>query len=149
MDPNYSTHGEARCTRCYDRREAQWANRVNQRDTINAIRNDIGVALGFDKSQPWKRRNDAAHGLAMEDGEELDVIRDIKVLKIMFHRILLRIVNGADSYHEYATPGFPIRKLRPAGKIGIAAADSQGKKWRAKLPAWIRSNDLGRAEIIS
>jgi hypothetical protein len=86
-------------------------NRVHQRDTMDAILKDIGVALGVDESQAWKRRNDAAHGIAMEDGEELDVIRDIKLLKVMFHRMLLRIVNGADSYHDYATPGFPIRKL--------------------------------------
>jgi hypothetical protein len=51
----------------------------------------------------------------METGTELDVIRDIKLLKIMFHRTfnrtLLRTVNGADCYTDYATPGFPIRKL--------------------------------------
>jgi hypothetical protein len=86
-------------------------NRVHQRDTMEAILKDIGIALGADESQAWKRRNDAAHGIAMEDGEELDVIRDITLLKVMFHRMLLRIINGADSYHDYATPGFPIRKL--------------------------------------
>ncbi len=47
----------------------------------------------------------------METGEELDVIRDIKLLKVMFHRMVLRILNGADNYLDYATPGFPIRKL--------------------------------------
>ena len=86
-------------------------NRVHQRDTMEAILKNIGIALGADESQAWKRRNDAAHGIAMEDGEELDVIRDIKLLKVMFHRMLLRIINGADTYHDYATPGFPVRKL--------------------------------------
>jgi hypothetical protein len=86
-------------------------NRVHRRDTMEAILKDIGIALGADESQAWKRRNDAAHGIAMEEGEELDVIRDINLLKVMFHRMLLRIINGADSYHDYATPGFPIRKL--------------------------------------
>jgi hypothetical protein len=47
----------------------------------------------------------------MEAGEELDVIRDIKLLKVMFHRMLLRMVNGADSYTDYVTPGFPNRQL--------------------------------------
>ena len=60
--------------------------------------------------QAWRRRNDAAHGIAMETGEELEVIRDIKLLKVMFHRMVLRIINGAD-YRDYATQGFPIRKL--------------------------------------
>ena len=86
-------------------------NRVHQRDTMDAILKDIGIALGADESQAWKRRNDAAHGVAMEDGEELDVIRDIKLLRLMFHRMVLRIISGADTYHDHATPGFPIRKL--------------------------------------
>jgi hypothetical protein len=42
---------------------------------------------------------------------ELDVIRDIKFLKIMFHRMLLRITNGANSYVDYATREFPIRGI--------------------------------------
>jgi hypothetical protein len=86
-------------------------NRVHQRNTMEAVMEDIGIALGVDESQAWKRRNDAAHGIAMEPGEELDVIRDISLLKVMFHRMVLRIVNGGDSYLDYATPGFPIRKL--------------------------------------
>jgi hypothetical protein len=33
------------------------------------------------------------------------------LLKVMLHRLLLRMLNGADSYNDYVTPGFPIRKL--------------------------------------
>jgi hypothetical protein len=86
-------------------------NRVHHRDTLEAILKDIGISLGIDEARAWRRRNDAAHGNAMDAGEELDVIRDIKLLKIVFHRIFLRMVNGADSYTDYATPGFPIRRL--------------------------------------
>jgi hypothetical protein len=86
-------------------------NRVHHRDIMEAILKDIRIALGADEIQAWKRRNDAAHGIAMAEGEELDVIRDIKLLKVMFHRMLLRMLNGADYYIDYATPGFPIRGL--------------------------------------
>ena len=86
-------------------------NRVHQRDVLDAIMEDIGIELGVDESQAWRRRNEAAHGIAMEAGGELDLIRDIKLLKVMFHRMLLRIINGADTYLDYATPGFPIRGL--------------------------------------
>jgi hypothetical protein len=86
-------------------------NRVHQRDTMEAILKNMRIALSADESQAWKRRNDAAHGIAMEDGEELDVIRDIKLLKVMFHRVLLRIINGADGFvtsprveHEASAP---------------------------------------------
>jgi hypothetical protein len=72
---------------------------------------DIRIVLGAGETQAWKRRNDAAHGIAMETGEELDLIRDIKLLKVMFHRMLLQMINGAETYHDYVTPGSPIRKL--------------------------------------
>jgi hypothetical protein len=106
-------------------------NRMHQRDTMEAILRDLGIALGPDESRAWKRRNDAAHGVSMENGEELEVIRDIKLLKVMFHRMLLRIVNGADTYHDYATPGFPIRKLPdpvpPAVSPGVALHTLSGQ----------------------
>jgi hypothetical protein len=86
-------------------------NHVHQRDTMDAILKDIGIMLGADESEAWKRRNDAAHGVVMETGGELELIRDIKLLKIMFHRMVLKIVNGADTYLDYVTPGFPMRKL--------------------------------------
>jgi hypothetical protein len=94
-------------------------NRVHQRDVLDSILKDIGIELGADESQAWKRRNEAAHGIAIVVGEELDVIRDIKLLKVMFHRLLLRMTNGADSYLDYATPGFPIRRLAdPVPSVG-------------------------------
>lgn len=86
-------------------------NRVHQRDILDAVLKDIGIELGVDEIQAWRRRHEAAHGIATEAGEELDVIRDIKLLKVMFHRMLLRTLNGAETYLDYATPGFPIRKL--------------------------------------
>jgi hypothetical protein len=86
-------------------------NRVHQRDTMDAVLKEIGIALGIDESQAWKRRNDAAHGIAMELGEERELILDIKLLKIMFHRMVLQMLNGADSYIDYVTSGFPMRRL--------------------------------------
>lgn len=86
-------------------------NRVHHRDTMSAILKNIGIELGDDEMRAWKRRNDAAHGIAIEVGEEFQVIRDVKLLKIVFHRILLRIIDGADAYYDYATPDFPVRKL--------------------------------------
>jgi hypothetical protein len=86
-------------------------NRVHQRDTMNAVLNEIGIKLSADEENAWKRRNDAAHGMEMEPGEELALIRDIKLLKVIFHRMLLRITNGGDNYFDYANPGFPIRDL--------------------------------------
>ena len=93
------------------RRNIGGLNRVHQRDMMDAILRDLGIQLGVDEAAAWQRRNDAAHGVAMKAGEELEIIRDIKLLKVMFHRMLLRMIGGADTYFDYATPGFPVRKL--------------------------------------
>jgi hypothetical protein len=93
-------------------------NRVHQRAKMKAILHEINIELGAAEELAWKRRDDAAHGNAMEPGEELPLIQDTKLLKIIFHRMLLRITNASGLYFDYATPGFPIRNLiDPASPI--------------------------------
>jgi hypothetical protein len=97
-------------------------NRVNIRDLMNAVSNDLGIKLGDDEWQAWDRRNDAAHGMELKVGEELALIQDVKLLKIIFHRLLLRIVGGCASYIDYASLDFPIRGLdTPVPPIGFSA----------------------------
>ena len=86
-------------------------NRVHFRDLMNAVLGDIDIKLGGDEQRAWERRNDAAHGMEMDAGEELALIRDVKLLKIIFHRLLLRITDGCVSYADYASLNFPIRSL--------------------------------------
>ena len=86
-------------------------NNVHQRAKMEALLREINIALGPDEALAWKRRNDAAHGNEMEPGGELSLIQDNKLLKVVFHRMLLRITNASDLYFDYATPGFPMRRL--------------------------------------
>ncbi len=86
-------------------------NRAPQRIIMDRLLKSINIQLGADEEQAWKRRDDAAHGNEMEDGRELKVIRDTKLLRVLFHRILLRMTNASGTYHDYCTPGFPIRNL--------------------------------------
>ena len=86
-------------------------NNVHQRAKMEALLREINIALGPDEALAWKRRNDAAHGNEMEPGGELSLIQDNKLLKAVFHRMLLRITNASDLYFDYATPGFPMRRL--------------------------------------
>ena len=87
-------------------------NRLPQRIITEQVVRSIGIEIGVDESEAWKRRNDAAHGNEIEDGTELEAIRDMKLLNVLFHRMLLRITNASDGYFDYCTPGFPIRSLR-------------------------------------
>ena len=86
-------------------------NRLPQRQLLDQLVNVIGIRLGADELEAWKRRNDAAHGNEVQDAMVLDAIRDMKLLNVLFHRLLLRIANAADRYFDYVTPGFPVRSL--------------------------------------
>jgi hypothetical protein len=45
------------------------------------------------------------------DEDPIAIIRETKLLKLIFHRILLKITNGSDTYRDYYSLKFPIRKL--------------------------------------
>jgi hypothetical protein len=86
-------------------------NNVSQRSKMESVLREIDIVLGPDETLAWKRRNDAAHGNELEPGGELSLIRDNKLLKVVFHRMFLRITSASDLYFDYATPGFPPRRL--------------------------------------
>ena len=86
-------------------------NRVPQRPILKAVLEAIGIELGSDEDDAWKRRNDAAHGLPIPEGDELAAIRDMKLLRGLFHRMLLRISNATDSYIDYVSLNHPYRRL--------------------------------------
>ncbi|MGM0953606.1 MAG: hypothetical protein ACQEW7_11585 [Pseudomonadota bacterium] len=72
----------------------------------------LDIQLSELEKSAWKQRNNAAHGNETEEGGEIKLIREIKVLKVMFHRVFLKIVNGGDHYIDYYSIGFPIKKLK-------------------------------------
>ncbi len=92
--------------------------RLNQtpRATLtDQVLDHLGVVLGDDEKRAWQRRHDAAHGAPMTPGKEREVIRDTHLLRVIFNRMVLSIVNGNDHYYNYAakpSPDFPIRALR-------------------------------------
>lgn len=73
--------------------------------------NALDINLSELEKSAWKQRNDAAHGNETEKGGEVKLIREIKALKVIFHRVFLKIVNGGDYYIDYYSIGFPIKKL--------------------------------------
>lgn len=86
-------------------------HRVSQRPLLKAVMTAIGLQLGRDEYEAWQRRNKAAHGMPIPEGEELAAIRDMKLLKGLFGRLLLRITNAADQYIDYTSPHFDYRSL--------------------------------------
>lgn len=59
-------------------------NTVDQRPRLKAVMEAIGLQVGGDEDAAWRRRNKAAHGTPIAEGEELAAIRDMKLLKGLF-----------------------------------------------------------------
>ncbi len=70
---------------------------------------DINFSAG--EKSAWQQRNNAAHGNEIEEGSEILLIREIKILKVIFHRVLLKIMGGGEYYIDYYSVGFPIKFL--------------------------------------
>lgn len=90
-------------------------NQMPRAAVTEQVLQHLGLVLGEDEKQAWKRRHDAAHGNPMTPGREREVIRDSHLLRVIFNRMILRIVDGSDHYFDYTarpSPAFPIRALR-------------------------------------
>jgi hypothetical protein len=96
-------------------------NQVDQRPRLKAAMKAIGLELGSDEDAAWARRNKAAHGMPIPEGQELAAIRDTKLLRGLFNRLLLRITNAADEYIDYTSPEHPYRRLADAPPSGLQA----------------------------
>ncbi|MGO9016175.1 MAG: hypothetical protein ACLQF0_14495 [Dissulfurispiraceae bacterium] len=72
----------------------------------------LNLQLSNIESLAWKQRNRAAHGSMTKEQDYIDLIKEVKLLKVLCHRVLLCITNGSDDYIDYYSIGFPIKKLQ-------------------------------------
>jgi hypothetical protein len=86
-------------------------NRLPTRDLMKFVCDNIGVLLGPAELAAWQRRNDAAHGSPIDPDEQIEVVRDIKLLNGVFTRMLLAMTGASDSYIDYCSPNHPIRPI--------------------------------------
>lgn len=70
----------------------------------------LGIRLGELENRAWRRRHIAAHG-DLSDDDPVATIKETKLLKIIFHRLLLKMTGGSDLYRDYYTLNFRNRKL--------------------------------------
>ena len=99
-------------------------NQIPRSIVTDRLLQRLGLVLSEDEMQAWKRRHDAAHGNPMTTGLERDVVRDSHLMRVIFNRMILRIVDGNDHYYDYAaqpSPTYQIRNLRdPVQQTGKA-----------------------------
>src|ERR1035437_3613765 len=85
-------------------------NNRSQHSTSKDLVDELGLVLG----KREKRAHDARHASAHGKDDEVDVewIRDLKLLRIRFHRILLAMTGANDGYYDYFTLNNPIRRVQ-------------------------------------
>ncbi len=72
---------------------------------------EIGITLGQIETAAWKRRNVAAHGGEVGLDSVIPTIMETKLLKIILHRIVLKITGASDRYYDDYTVGRAIRNV--------------------------------------
>lgn len=72
---------------------------------------EIGITLGKVETAAWKRRNIAAHGGEVDLDSIIPTIMETKLLKIILHRIVLKITGASDRYYDDYTVGHTIRNV--------------------------------------
>jgi hypothetical protein len=71
----------------------------------------IGITLGKIETAAWMRRNDAAHGEEVDIENAVPTIKDTKLLRIILHRMILKITGASGHYYDDYTVGHPSRSV--------------------------------------
>jgi len=73
---------------------------------------ELNLELGGAEKDAWKQRDYAGHGSTAPNEDFVKLVRDNKLLRIRFNRMLLRMVNGSDNYYDFYTIGHAVRNLQ-------------------------------------
>ncbi|MEA9978746.1 MULTISPECIES: hypothetical protein [unclassified Pseudomonas] len=87
------------------------ANTVSQKVRSQRFFEYLDLNMGEAELIAWQRRNNAAHGNDILEEDYISLIRETKLLKLMLHRIVLKITNTNSSYIDYYSLHFPTRPI--------------------------------------
>ena len=94
------------------RKKASNLNAFSQRVQNERFFASLFLDMSDKEKDAWQRRNDAAHGNTNKSGDSCELIRDIHLLKNIFHRVVISMTGASNEYIDCYTPRFPIRQLR-------------------------------------
>ncbi|WP_434707771.1 hypothetical protein J3P75_18610 [Pseudomonas sp. R1-1] len=94
------------------------ANRVPQKIVTQRFFDALQLEMGDHELTAWARRNDAAHGKDVPNDDHISLLRETRILKIMLHRTLLKIMGGSETYIDYNSPFYPKRPLNISSESG-------------------------------
>jgi hypothetical protein len=84
-------------------------NNRSQHSTDKDLVDELGLVLSNREKQAHDARHLAAHG--KDDEMDVEWIRDLKLLRVRFHRVFLAMTGANHEYYDYFTVGNPIRRV--------------------------------------
>lgn len=85
-------------------------NSRSQHSTSKDLMDELGLILSKRERQAHDARHVSAHG--KDDEVTVEGVRDLNLLRVLFHRMLLTMTQANDEYYDYFTLGNPIRKVK-------------------------------------
>jgi len=85
-------------------------NSRSQHSTSKDLMDQLGLVLSNREKQAHDARHESAHG--KDDEVDVEWIRDLKLLRVLFHRILLAMTEANDEYYDYFTLENPTRRVK-------------------------------------
>jgi hypothetical protein len=79
---------------------------------LDELLSKLDLTLSEIEQAAWQHRNDAGHGNYTKPDEATRLIRETKLLRLRFNRMVFAITKASDTYYDYYTFGRPTRKLR-------------------------------------
>jgi hypothetical protein len=95
-------------------------NSLSAEPLMELVCSKIGINLGEPEKAAWGRRNRAAHGSRISSEEYVQVVRDIKLLKIVLNRMLIAMTNANGSYIDYYSKDHPVRNISEPVPVEIS-----------------------------
>lgn len=86
-------------------------NQISPRNLEQQFLEILEIQLSKLEKSAWKQRNSAAHGKEIENDDYIKLIKEVKILKIILDRLILKITQGSQQYIDYYSLGHPFRLL--------------------------------------
>ena len=79
---------------------------------LDEVFSHLDLTLSELEQAAWRHRHNAGHGNYAKPEESTRLIRETKLLRLRFNRMVLAITKASDTYYDYYTLDRPTRKLR-------------------------------------
>ncbi len=87
-------------------------NQSPQSKRIGALLTNLKLKVGESERRANRIRNTSAHG--KDDNIDVEWIRELKVLRVHLHRLVLAMSGASDQYYDYFTLDHPVRSISEA-----------------------------------